>query len=326
MEIISVTSSDTTLVNIIPNPLFQGVSFQCIQDKKGTAVISVRWRNRAGREESRSFVVACGVQLKNVVIDLDKHRIVFKDHDLKLSLRDKITKIQVVSGKVSGTVAGGEFLDGLFVEEGTNIALLTVIDDGREENWLVTINVVPKKISQNALPENRTQQVVLAPGDCPPGMAFNANLSRLATAADFGGAQAGGLVSVGTRSIREAVCRTPQAVGWWNFISSAARVNVEPVTHEAARRALAAVGVLRGRTQNARLFYVGEDLGDEEYGMTANFTQSSGQRNDLVFLLARDGNVLWWLMAQGTVGSVRPEMLIPYGRRMKANVAAAARP
>jgi len=340
-EVISAKSSDPSLLTVdaINTGSFRGINYKCAAGKTGVAGVTVTWKDATGKEQTTFLVVTCGIKISQnlelsgqggslVRVDLPAWPLGRTPTHTQLSGEESKNEPASVYYPAAGQLtAFGAFY---FGKEGTYTFLIRVEVAGQPDSYvLVTFNIGPRKVTQLLVPENRMQGVVLAPGQCPGNLAFTPGLSGVKTAAQYAGAgfetQAASLTTVGIRSIVETECRRRDApTGWWRLSTTAARVEFAPTTGDGMWRALTAVNdLLKAKTRSAREFPV-DGLGDQGVGMTANFTLSTGEQNQLIFYVARLGNVVYWVAGQGQVGSLPatlPEATIfPYAQRLKTNI------
>ena len=340
-EVVSAKSSDPSLLTVdaINTGSFRGINYKCAAGKTGVASVTVTWRDATGKEQTTILVVTCGIKISQNLelsgqagsltrVDLPAWPLGRTPTHTQLSGGDP----EAVNAHPYYPAAGQSTAFGAFYfgKEGIYTFLIRVEVAGQPDSYvLVTFNVGPRKVAQLLVPENRMQGVVLAPGQCPGNLAFNAPLSGVKTAAQYAGqgfeSQAATLIATGVRSIVETECRRRDApTGWWRLSTTAARVEGTPITGDGMWRALTAVNdLLKAKTRNAREFPV-DGLGDQGGGVTANFTLSTGEQNQLIFYVARLGNVIYWVAGQGQVGSLPttlPETtILPYAQRMKVNI------
>ncbi len=342
-DVVRATSSKPDLVKIGPrNPSFpRSVFFECAAGKTGVATVGVTWRDEAGNEHVSYVVVACGVKIdKNVTVTGGS------GESVAVNLPEIKGGDKLLSGGevlVDGSPDSQSSID---VENGRTIfrlgkegPLIILHDyrlaDGKDLRVLFTVIIGPKKVSQLMVPADRVRQAVLQPNQCPGGLPYSAALSTPQTPAQFAGqgfeALGAPLQAAGLQLIHRTVCRGSAPVRFWNLLSHAGRVEATPVSAETMEKAFLAVrDFFKGRLQGVTEHIIeSPPWGDQAVGLVGRFTLSSGEVNDMIFYVARYGNAVYWVGAQGQRGSVPvsfPETTVAqFMRQMKANLDAAVR-
>lgn len=316
-RLLSAKSADPSLVtvDVIDTASFTGLNLKCAAGKTGVAAITYTWRDAAGKEQTSHLVVACGIKIaKSVTTTIAPGEATTieattnaqdRGHGATslFSPNDRVQGPHLPESEVTGAgiklAVAANFPEGIYIFSYTFRSA-----DGPFQEWIITMNVGRKRVSQVIIPENGIRQAVSAPL-CPPGSPPSTERSGMATgfasyyARSFGDQFSPGNVP-GMQNVYFITCQpnlTPDRYG--GSVAPVYSVGAALAGPNAAGVAQLVYGTFSRRVRASNPPQNLSGLGPQALGVSGSASLPEGKQEPSSVIVAPYENVVYWVSAQG---------------------------